>query len=128
MNILFKIFTQPTRNDILNSGLSLAMSFGTNFNKPIQSRLGRKFILTDRELDEYNQICRAAMTDSHNFIYETLMSTSKNFDVIHKKVLRARWKIYLLSKYPWIKPSNLRALFSQGIYFAMKDGWTEALK
>jgi hypothetical protein len=71
----FKLFSarQLTTDQILNRGLEIAMEFGKNWNQPIQNRLSKKFAsLTHDKLDEYNQICRTAMTESHEFLWNTL--------------------------------------------------------
>jgi hypothetical protein len=52
--------------EILNTGLSLAMEFGADWLKPIQDRLSVKYpTLTQMERVWYNTICREAMEKGH---------------------------------------------------------------
>jgi hypothetical protein len=105
-----------SKEEILNTGLSLAMEFGENWLKPIQSRLAAlEPNLRPAELEEYNSICQAAMKSSNGWIYSTAEKSGQEPD-------RKVWEAEVLSSHPWINKDNLDRLFSQGVYYAGKDG------
>src|SRR4051812_9850597 len=105
-------------DDALNAGLDLAMAFGVNWLQPIQIRLAKRFPeFTSAQLDRYDEICRKAMQFGHEQVIPCWRESSSNqkaaFDLF-RKTLRAR--------FPWISDANLERLFSQGCYYAWKDG------
>jgi hypothetical protein len=103
-------------DDILNTGLHLAMEWGEDWLKPIQTRLSKQYPeLSLQQMDEYDAVCRKAMHFGHNLIYElhstqslSVSSTQSQFEMEMKKA------------YPWVSGENLGRLFSQGMYYAMK--------
>ncbi|MES2917429.1 MAG: hypothetical protein V4729_02305 [Pseudomonadota bacterium] len=100
----------------LNAGLSLAMEWGSNWLKPIQERLAAQYPeLTVAELDRYNEVCREAMKAGHDLVYSMAESQGKEVD-------SAAWQAAFLSRYAWPNKDNLSKLFSQGMYYAWKDG------
>jgi hypothetical protein len=102
------------KNEILNIGLSLAMEFGENWLKPIQSRLANQCPdLNSHELDEYNSTCQAVMKTSNNLVYSMMEKDGLN-------VNQKDWEKTILRSYPWINQGNRSRLFSQGMYYAMK--------
>jgi hypothetical protein len=108
---------------VLNEGLALAMEFGENWLQPIQRRLGSKFPeLTENELNHFDTICRKAMNEGDKFIYEKLDSLSSDKSTITRKDLYTLFESYMLQLFPWINTPNLTQLFSQGCYYAYKEG------
>ena len=108
---------------ILNTGLSLAMAFGTDWLKPIQERLSEKYpSLSQKDLDRYDSVCREAMTKGHSFIYKKLESIIKENKKITNEDLHTEVQTFLGRKYAWINSDNMKKLVSQGIYYAYKDG------
>ena len=106
--------TDP-RSDVLNAGLHLAMEFGENWMKPIQSRLHERYpALSEAELNELNQICQDAMRFGHARVYDL---AAKSGD----KTKFAAFKPLMMAKYAWVNGHNLSRLFSQGMYYAWKD-------
>tara|TARA_R110000868_G_scaffold196385_1_gene442266 strand:- start:809 stop:1198 length:390 start_codon:yes stop_codon:yes gene_type:complete len=103
-------------DNVLNFGLSLAMEFGSNWQKPTQCRLKQKYpCFTNMELNIIDKICRDAMSFSHNTIYALVESKGKDFDKENTiKTIR--------DKYPWIDSKNINHLMSQGLYYSYKDG------
>ena len=113
---------------ILNKGLEFAMEFGANWLKPIQERLAMKFPdLSEDELNNYNEACRAAMFGGQDFVYKTLEATAEKREKITGGELKARLKNFLAEKYPWTDPSNTDKLYSQAVYYAWKDGLHDCL-
>ncbi len=103
---------------ILNVGLELAMAFGEHWLSPIQSRLGERFAeLSPDQLDGYDAACREAMRVGHEqarlALREHPDSQERAYELFRTKV-RAR--------FVWIDDANLSHLFSQGCYYAWKDG------
>lgn len=103
---------------ILNVGLDLAMEFGASWMQPIQSRLaGRHPALAASELDEYDAACRAAMTWAQRQVPEHWHAAGGR-----EREARRRFQQAVLSRYPWISAKNLKQLWTQGRYYAWKDG------
>lgn len=103
---------------ILNVGLDLAMEFGANWLTPIQARLAKKFpSLSAAELDGYEHACREAMTFGHAQV--PILWRRAGGD---EPTARRLFDEVLLCAHPWITPKNLSHLFSQGCYYAWKDG------
>ncbi len=108
-----------TQDEILNAGLSLAMEFGENWLRPIQSRLAEKFPdLSSQELDEYNSICKSAMGFGNNSISIAMEKRDG------QELNYAAWETAVVNVYPWINRENLARLFNQAMYYAWKDGFT----
>ena len=103
---------------ILNAGLDMAMEFGAKWLRPIQERLhGRYPGLSKTELDEYNERCQAAMKLGHSELPECWRA-AKSQKAGAFQLFRSR----VLGIYPWVSGANLDHLFSQGCYYAWKDG------
>jgi hypothetical protein len=108
---------------ILNTGLTLAMDFGSDWLKPIHERLSARFpTLSHEDLDRYNKVCHEAMDKGHRLIYKKLESVMKENKNISNEELAEHLKNFLAKKYPWINVDNFSKLLSQGIYYAYKDG------
>lgn len=104
------------RAEVLNAGLNLAMEWGEQWLQPIQQRLAKRYTgLSVEELDRYNAECQAAMKFGHDLVY--LMAERLGADVNMDA-----WRGQVLERYSWINESNLSRLFSQGMYYAYKDG------
>ncbi|MHB9024773.1 MAG: hypothetical protein ACYC7E_11470 [Armatimonadota bacterium] len=102
------------REAILNTGLDLAMEWGEYWLKPIQQRLQKLYPeLTPEELDEYNAICRTAM----NYGHDTVESM---FRELGEATSQVEWEKVFLARYPWANAPNLRRLYNQGRYYALK--------
>lgn len=115
--------------EILNDGLDMSMAFGPDWLKPIQERLGKKYPeITEEKLDEYNQICSKARDDGNDFIYRTLEKMAELKQTITSADLEYQLKTFMTTKYLWISKENLNRLFSQGCYYAWKDGLTEGIQ
>ena len=113
---IFKRLKQPyDEAQILNDGLRLAMAFGDDWLKPIQTRLVRLYPELDmRELDEYNNKCQFVMKAGHDLAYSLGKESGK-------KASFNNFRKNLGESFPWINDKNLKRLFSQGMYYAYKD-------
>ena len=103
---------------VLNKGLDFAMEFGMNWLRPIQERLAAQFpYLSQAELDEYDRVCREAMNFGHTQVAacwrEAHSENRQAFQFFRRDVV---------ARYPWVSDANLAHLFSQGCYYAFKDG------
>lgn len=104
--------------EILNVALGFAMEFGKNWLQPVHDRLGTRFpVLTPGELDEYDRCCREVMTFA-NAQVPFFWSQSEG----REQEAFGKLEQVLLGRYPWLSRSNLKQLFSQGCYYAHKDG------
>ncbi len=102
-------------NEILNTGLSLALEFGPDWLKPIQERLTKRYPnLSAKELDDCEALCRKVRENSNQHFLTLLKKTPD------ENVLRDSHRSYLLENYPWIGEKNLGSLVSQAFYYAMK--------
>jgi len=100
--------------EIRNVGLDLAMEWGENWLRPIQDRLSAKYPDLDQgDLDRYDRLCRAAMKEGHDLVWDMAQ-------VGIDRVNDDEWKRQLKASYPWIDDANLSRLFSQGMYYAWK--------
>ena len=103
---------------VLNKGLDFAMEFGANWLRPIQDRLAAQFPqLSQGELDEYDRVCREAM----NFGHTQLVSCWREAHSEQRQALEF-FRRDVVGRYPWVSEANLSRLFSQGCYYAFKDG------
>ena len=103
---------------ILNRGMELAMEFGKNWLQPIQDRLGRKHrSLSRTDLDECERVCREAL----NFGVEQVKVQMRAAAGKEKEAARLFGEV-MTTRYPWIAKKTLSHLFSQGCYYAWKDG------
>jgi len=103
---------------ILNVGLDMAMEFGENCMRPIQGRLHARYPhLSEAELNDYNAQCRAAMSFGHAEVPKCWHACGSKEEAA-LELFRQR----VLAAYAWVSADNLRHLFSQGCYYAWKDG------
>jgi len=124
MKYLFNRFNKTsTEIEILNSGLEFAMEFGKNWLKPVQQRLLSKYgVITQDELDKYDQVSREVMNSGHKYIYDSLSKLYDDQHKIGKDKLQEAFNAFILDKYKWVNQDNLSHLFSQGCYYAWKEG------
>lgn len=120
----FNLPKQDSSEDlILNTGLALAMAFGTDWLKPINKRLIEKYsFLSPYESERYNSICQMAMSAGHKYIYARLDKLAILESTITATALKDELATHLKSKFNWINDTNLDKLYSQGCYYAYKDG------
>ena len=103
---------------MLNEGLDMAMAFGSDWLRPIQERLSKKYPrLSHAELDEYDRVCREAM----NFAHTQLIACWREAGSKQKQAFEFFCRD-VQAPYPWASDANLSRLFSQGCYYAYKDG------
>jgi len=102
---------------ILNVGLSLSLEFGPNWLRPIQHRLKAKIpTLEADQLNLYDSACRGVRDHCQDNVYNFLERVGTK----HAKI--EDWKQWVKTTYPWINEANISHLYSQGCYYAMKDG------
>lgn len=103
---------------ILNQGMELAMEFGENWLLPIQERLARQHgELSPADLDEYERICRRVLKDGVEQVRVQLRAAGRE-----EKEAARRFEEVMSARYPWMTKKALSHLFSQGCYYAWKDG------
>lgn len=106
---------------ILNVGVDLAMAFGANWMQPVQARLAAKYPhLSAEALDAYDAACREAMFSVQQRVPEHWNAAGAD----EAEAFR-RFKAQVLTSYPWISGMNLEHLWTQGRYYAWKDGLLE---
>lgn len=104
--------------EILNQSLTLALEWGENWLQPIQERIIAEYPnLSHTQADFLNSVCKHTMTDIEIFIYQTLSKERIDADILRVLLIS-----YINEKYSWINESNSARLFSQGCYYAWKDG------
>jgi hypothetical protein len=104
--------------EILNTGLDLAMEWGPNWLAAIQARLAERHPgLNAAELDAYDAACRTAMRWGHAQVAEHWQAANRDGDEASR-----RFEAAVREQYPWMSEKNLSHLFSQGCYYAWKDG------
>jgi hypothetical protein len=103
---------------ILNQGMELAMEFGKNWLQPIQGRLGRRHKdLSCAALDEYERVCREALNYGIEQVKVQMQAAARK----EKEAARLLGEV-MTGRYPWMTKKTLQHLFSQGCYYAWKDG------
>ncbi|MEL0169599.1 MAG: hypothetical protein VW877_15865 [Pseudomonadaceae bacterium] len=105
----------PSKEEILNAGLKMALEWGENWLKPIQGRLSKAYPdLKVEELNKYNSSCQAAMKFGCDTVYEMA-------ERYGKETKQKEFEAIFLQRYPWVNEKNLSHIFSQGMYYAWKD-------
>jgi hypothetical protein len=113
---------QYTEEEILNIGLDFSMEFGKHWLEPIQKRLSKKIpYLTQEELDNYNVVCEKTRDDGL-FILMRILEEIEEENSMTSYELFNSFKKVIIDKYNWINKKNLNHLYSQGRYYAWKDG------
>jgi hypothetical protein len=116
-------------SEIFNAGLKMALEFGPNLNKPIQERIMAQFnAITKEAADTINQVCYQARDEGHHFIYSKLGEIAAKSTTISSLELETQFNQFILAKYLWINAENLGHLYSQGCYYAWKDGYVDVIK
>jgi hypothetical protein len=104
--------------EILNVGLGLAMEFGPSWMQPTQSRLAKRYPrLSPEELDAYEAACRPAMQFGHTEVPRHWHAAAGR-----ERVALGTFRKSVLARYPWVSAKNLKHLWTQGRYYAWKDG------
>ena len=104
--------------EILNASLALAMEFGPNLNKPINSRLKKVFPeLSRRERNGYNKICQDIVSFGRDYMFDHFynMKTEKDFEL-----MKVKFTEDIRLRNNWINEENIRMLFNQACYYASK--------
>ena len=110
--------TKKITPEILNLSLNLALEWGENWLAPIQERLIKEIpTLTLNETNDLNLLAKTVRQDINSFIYKTLDAKGVETEQL-KEILSE----YVKEKYSWIDQENFSRLFSQGCYYAWKDG------
>jgi hypothetical protein len=107
---------RPSRDELLNEGLGLAMDWGDSWLSPIQPRLHRLHPHLDaRELEECNTTCQGAMRLAFEAVHASIREGSTNLAVETLAPI-------VTARYPWVDEENLARLLKQGTYYAAKMG------
>ena len=94
------------------------MEFGERWLEPIQSRLAAKHPeLSPGELDAYDAACRKAMKFGHGLVPKCFRKAKGSQDEAARLFREA-----VRTRFSWISDATLKHLFSQGCYYAWKDG------
>ena len=109
----FRCATYRMDDETLNLGFSIAIEWGADWLKPIQSRLKTaRPDLSQSQRKECNKIVQSAMTLGHQLVPEFLAANlESDFD---------GWVAAIRQHYPWISDDNLNRCFSQGVYYTMQ--------
>ncbi len=103
---------------ILNVALELAMTFGEDWLKPVQARLSNRYPDLSREqLDQYDAECREVMTLGQ----EQAPTCWQEAGVRRNHGLKL-FRTAVRARFPWVNNENLTHPFSQGCYYAWKNG------
>ena len=123
-----KLRIEMINHEIINVGLEMAMEFGSNYGKPINERLKKKYAdLKEDEINGYNSLCQAAMSRGHQYIYNSLEALFDKCETITEAELKNQLAENMQDGFSWISESNLSRLFSQSCYYAWKDGLDKAI-
>lgn len=92
------------------------MEWGTDWLRPIQERLSRIAPdLTEEELDYFNSICQEAMKFGHDKMHELAEKQGSSVDI-------DEFSGIFKQRFAWASKENIAHCFSQGMYYAWKDG------
>jgi len=117
------------KSAILNLSLDLALAWGPNWAQPIQSRLAAKDdTLSFSDLNEYNDLSQEVLNEGFQFITSRLEGVCDARETIKEKDLKTVFVENMVGKYPWINEEHLKKIFSQGLYYAWKDGLVDCVK
>ncbi|WP_430466638.1 hypothetical protein [Winogradskyella ouciana] len=104
--------------EILNTSLSLAMEFGPNLNKPLNSRLKRVYPeLSRRERKGYNKLAYEITHKGRDYMFDYVQNikTNEDYDLMKEKFAK-EFRLYNT----WISDKNIDMLFNQACYYASK--------
>jgi hypothetical protein len=122
---LFKLFKKKSisKEAILNEGMQIAMEFGENWLQPIGQRLKSEFDhISDSEAIEYDNLCRNARDEAHNFMLEALGKLADEHRTIMNQEFKLQFDSYINNYFDWMNKANIKKLYSQGMYYAYKEG------
>jgi len=99
-------------DEMLNHALRLSLEFGPNWLKPVDGRLREKYPeLTPGKAREADAICKKIRDFANGGIAM----------VFHGRQQESVVRAAIMEKWPWIDAENLSHMWSQGMYYAMKD-------
>ena len=118
-----------TRDEISNISVDLALAWGQDWLKPIQSRLTAKVdSLSSSDLDEYNALSQEVLKVGFGFISTTLEDVCDRRATIKETYFKSALINEMISKFPWLSNDNLKRILSQGLYYSWKDGLGDCIK
>ena len=118
----------PLEEDILNQGLYMAMEFGGNWLQPVDVRLKLKFNhLSDNRVSAYDVICRKALDQGHSFVMTSLVKLAEEGKTVGGAEFKDQFDNYIKAGFVWINKANLEQLYSQGVYYAWKEGFDKVI-
>lgn len=104
-------------NEILNNGLNFSMEFGKNWLIDINDSLLNKYPkLTASELNICNKLCKKVNKLAHDFVIKNPVKTDNEI----KFIAFSEFKIFMKTKFNWIEDENLKKLYNQSCYYALK--------
>lgn len=104
-------------DQILNSALELHLEFGENWLADIDSRLSKKQPeLSKTELRKIDQLCKKIAKAANEIIVNNPKEKGDKVEFMDSSEFKSR----LLQDYPWISEKNLKRLYSQSCYYALK--------
>ncbi len=103
-------------DDLLNDGLQLSMEFGENWLTDIGDRLKSKYPQLTVDLKKCEFLCRKINKHAHDFLRENPVRNKNEIGFIDFPEFHSLIK----AKYSWIDDTNLRKLYSQSCYYALK--------
>lgn len=96
----------------------MALEWGEQWLRPINERLAVKHPnLGAEEIEAYNKACREAMFHGFDQVVACLRAADQQ-----ESRARAAFGSAMRARYPWMSPGNLARVYSQGCYYAWKDG------
>ena len=128
--IFIKLFKNKiSQEDISNEAVGLALAWGKDWLKPIQSRLAKKFdFLSAAELDAYNSQSQEVLKEGFGFINKALETASAKGETISESELEHEFKSQMKDRFPWINMDNQKRIFSQGLYYTWKEGLNDCIR
>ncbi len=101
----------------LNYALNLSLEFGENWLVDIQDRLSKKYPeLSKTELDYCKQLCEKINKLAHQYV----ANNPKKIGAEIKFTENSKFKEFIKKKYNWINDNNIKKIYSQSCYYAMK--------
>jgi hypothetical protein len=95
----------------LNAAMAIHLEWGPALMTPTKDRLKKKCPgLKGKALAECDAAAQAAMNLGHRYVYD------------HPSCTEDECAAAVRASYPWVSAENMRSMYSQGIYYARKDG------
>jgi len=102
---------------ILNVALDLSMEFGENWLRSIEERLSKFYPeLSFEELAQCDKICKEVNRTGNKFVYDNPVRDGDEVSFVAFSLFEKS----MLLRYDWITDKNLKKLYSQSCYYAMK--------